>query len=117
MTLRRSLRLTLAYATLQKVAETILSHTNGSCSIEVIPFGSTENHGDAQPYGEDVFIVTRMCEMIAQKTGCTVAEPLWYASHPFAHLGQTGTVPIPDDLTSALVRSISSSISCSSAAG
>ena len=47
-----------------------------------------------------------MCEMIAQKTGCTVAEPLWYASHPFAHLGQTGTVPIPDDLTSAMVRSI-----------
>ena len=74
--------------------------------ILLIPFASTENHGDSQPYGEDGFIVTRMCELIAQKTGCTVAEPLWYASHPFAHLGQTGTVPIPDDLTSAMVRSI-----------
>ena len=74
--------------------------------IILIPFGSTENHGDAQPYGEDVFIVTRTCEMIAQKTGCTVAEPVWYASHPFSHLGQKGTVPIPDDVTSALVRSI-----------
>ena len=74
--------------------------------ILLIPFGSTENHGDAQPYGEDGFIVTRMCELVAQKTGCTVAEPLWYASHPFAHLGQSGTVPIPDDLTSAMTRSI-----------
>jgi creatinine amidohydrolase/Fe(II)-dependent formamide hydrolase-like protein len=74
--------------------------------ILLIPFGSTENHGDAQPYGEDGFIVTRMCELIAQKTGCTVAAPLWYASHPFAHLGQSGNVPIPDDLTSAMVRSI-----------
>ena len=74
--------------------------------IILIPFASTENHGDAQPYGEDGFIVTRMCEMVAQKVGCTVAEPLWYASHPFAHLGQSGTVPIPDDLTSAMVRSI-----------
>ena len=44
--------------------------------------------------------------MIAQKTGCTVGEPLWYASHPFAHLGQTSTVPIPDDITPAMVRHI-----------
>ena len=28
--------------------------------ILLIPFGSTENHGDAQPYGEDVFIVTKI---------------------------------------------------------
>jgi creatinine amidohydrolase len=74
--------------------------------VILIPFGSTENHGDAQPMGEDVFIVTRMCEMIAEKTGCTVAEPMWYASHPFSHLGQRFTVPIPDDVTSAVVRSI-----------
>jgi len=59
------------------------------------PVRLDENHGDAQPYGEDVFIVTRMCEMIAQKTGCTVAEPLWYASHPFAHLGRRGPFPSP----------------------
>jgi creatinine amidohydrolase/Fe(II)-dependent formamide hydrolase-like protein len=31
---------------------------------------------------------------------------MWYASHPFSHLGQKGTVPIADDLTSAMVRSI-----------
>ena len=74
--------------------------------VILIPFGSTENHGDAQPMGEDVFIVTRMCEMIAEKTGCTVAEPMWYASHPFSHLGQRFTVPLPDDVTSAVVRSI-----------
>jgi 3-dehydro-scyllo-inosose hydrolase len=74
--------------------------------VILIPFGSTENHGDSQPMGEDTFIVTRMCEMIAEKTGCTVAEPMWYASHPFSHLGQRYTVPIPDDVTSAVVRSI-----------
>jgi len=74
--------------------------------ILLIPFGSTENHGDAQPMGEDTFIVTRTCEMIAQRTGCTVAEPMWYASHPFSHLGQRYTVPIPDDVNSAMVRSI-----------
>jgi creatinine amidohydrolase/Fe(II)-dependent formamide hydrolase-like protein len=74
--------------------------------ILLIPLGSTENHGDAQPYGEDTFIVTRMAELIAQKTGCTVAEPVWYASHPFSHLGQKGTVPIPDEVNSAYIRSI-----------
>jgi len=74
--------------------------------VILIPFGSTENHGDAQPMGEDVVIVTRTCEMIAQKTGCTVAEPMWYASHPFSQLGQRYTVPISADLTSAMVRSI-----------
>ena len=55
--------------------------------VLLIPLGSTENHGDGQPYGEDTFIVTRMAEMIAQKTGCTVSEPVWFASHPFSHLG------------------------------
>lgn len=74
--------------------------------IILIPMGSTENHGDAQPFGEDTFIVTRMCEMIAQKTGCTVSEPIWFASHPFAHLGQEGTVVIPDEVNAAYVRAI-----------
>jgi len=74
--------------------------------VILIPFGSTENHGDAQPMGEDVFIVTRMCEMIAERTGCTVAEPMWYASHPFSHLGQRFTVPLSDDVNSAVVRAI-----------
>ena len=74
--------------------------------ILLIPLGSTENHGDGQPYGEDTFIVTRMAEMIAQKTGCTVSEPVWFASHPFSHLGQKGTVPIPDQVNSAYIRAL-----------
>ncbi len=42
----------------------------------IIPLGSTENHGPAACVGEDTFIVTRLAELVAQKTGCTVAQPL-----------------------------------------
>jgi creatinine amidohydrolase len=38
-----------------------------------------------------------MAEQIAQKTGCTVAEPIWYGSHPFHHLGMPGTIVIPEE--------------------
>lgn len=78
--------------------------------IILIPVGSTENHGKAGPYGEDTFIVTRIAEMIAQRTGCTVAEPIWYGSHPFHHIGQPGTVPIPDDVFAAYLRAIISGL-------
>lgn len=76
--------------------------------IIIIPVGSTENHGNAGPIGEDTFIVTRIAEMVAEKTGCTVAEPIWYGSHPFHHIGQPGTVPIPDDVFSNHLRAIMS---------
>jgi creatinine amidohydrolase len=62
----------------------------------IMPIGSTENHGAAGPFGEDTFIVTRIAEMVAEKVGCTVAMPMWYGSHPFHHIGQPGTVPLPD---------------------
>jgi creatinine amidohydrolase/Fe(II)-dependent formamide hydrolase-like protein len=52
----------------------------------IIPVGSTECHGAAQPLGEDTFLVSRMAEQVALKTGCTVAEPVWYGSHPYNHL-------------------------------
>ena len=74
--------------------------------ILIVPIGSTENHGKAGPYGEDTFLVTRMAEMVAERTGCTVAEPLWYGSHPFKHIGQPGTVAIPDDVFNAYIRSM-----------
>lgn len=74
--------------------------------IMLIPVGSTENHGNAGPMGEDTFIVTRIAEMIADKTGCTIASPIWYGSHPFHHIGQPGTVPLPDNVFSDMLRSI-----------
>ena len=40
----------------------------------IIPVGSTECHGAGQPLGEDTFLVTRMAEQVALKTGCTIAE-------------------------------------------
>lgn len=74
--------------------------------ILIVPVGSTENHGAAGPIGEDTFIVSRMAEEIAKETGCTVAHPLCYGSHPYHHLGQPGTVVIPDDVFSDYIRAM-----------
>jgi len=66
--------------------------------VVIIPVGSTENHGNSGPIGEDTFIVSRIAEMVAEKTGCTVASPIWYGSHPFHHIGQPCTIPLPDSV-------------------
>ncbi|PLV57326.1 3-dehydro-scyllo-inosose hydrolase [Thermotoga sp. SG1] len=67
------------------------------CDLIIIPVGSTENHGPNAPTGEDTFLVTRMAEQVALKTGCTVAEPIWYGYHPYHHIGMPGTVPVKDE--------------------
>jgi 3-dehydro-scyllo-inosose hydrolase len=72
----------------------------------IVPVGSTECHGAGQPLGEDTFLVTRMAEQVALKTGCTVAEPIWYGSHPYAHLGMPGTVVVPEDAFLANLRAV-----------
>lgn len=72
----------------------------------IIPVGSTENHGPNACSGEDTFLVTRMAEQIAQATGCTVAEPIWYGSHPFHHMGMPGTIMIPEEDLAAYLRAI-----------
>jgi hypothetical protein len=66
--------------------------------VIILPIGSTEAHGPHAPSGEDTFLVTRMAELVAQKTGCTVAQPVWYGSHPYHHLGMPGTIVIPEQL-------------------
>lgn len=65
--------------------------------ILLIPVGSTENHGPGAPYGEDTYLETRLCEQVALATGCTVAQPIWYGSHPYHHLGMPGTIIIPEE--------------------
>ena len=72
----------------------------------VIPLGSTENHGAAGPYGEDTFIVTRIAEEFAKATGCTVAHPICYGSHPYHHLGMPGTIVIPERTFADYLRAI-----------
>jgi len=72
----------------------------------IIPLGSTENHGPHACYGEDTFLVTRMAELVAQKTGCTVAQPIWYGSPPYHHMGMPGTIIVDDDVFKAVVRSV-----------
>jgi 3-dehydro-scyllo-inosose hydrolase len=65
--------------------------------VIIIPIGSTETHGPGEPLGEDTFLCTRMAEEVARVTGCTVAQPMWYGSHPYHHLGMPGTVVIPEE--------------------
>lgn len=74
--------------------------------IVLIPVGSTENHGNAGPIGEDTFIVTRIAEMVARKTGATIASPIWYGSHPFHHIGQLCTIPLPDSVFIDFLRAV-----------
>jgi len=72
----------------------------------IIPIGSTEAHGPHACSGEDTFLVSRIAEQVAQKTGCTVAEPVWYGSHPYHHLGMPGTIVIPEETFIANLRAI-----------
>lgn len=74
--------------------------------ILIVPIGATEAHGPHAPSGEDTFLVTRLAEAVAERTGCTVAQPLWYGSHPYHHLGMPGTVVIPEDVLCAYIRAM-----------
>lgn len=74
--------------------------------ILIVPLGATEAHGPHAPLGEDIWLVCRMAELVAERTGCTVAQPLWYGSHPYHHLGMPGTVVIPEDVFTAFVRAM-----------
>lgn len=74
--------------------------------ILIVPLGATEAHGAHAPLGEDIFLVCRMAEEVAERTGCTVAQPLWYGSHPYHHLGMPGTVVIPEDTFTGFVRAM-----------
>jgi len=76
----------------------------------IIPVGSTECHGAGQPLGEDTFLVTRVAEQVAMATGCTIAEPIWYGSHPHNHLGMPGTVVVPEDVLLANMRAITTGL-------
>ncbi|MBN1263885.1 MAG: creatininase family protein [Anaerolineales bacterium] len=72
----------------------------------IIPIGSTEAHGLAQPFGEDVLLVSRLAEIVARETGCTVAQPVWYGSHPQNQLGMPGNIIIPEETFVAYLRAI-----------
>jgi creatinine amidohydrolase/Fe(II)-dependent formamide hydrolase-like protein len=72
----------------------------------IIPVGSTEAHGAHACFGEDTFLVTRMAEAVARRTGCTVAQPIWYGSHPYHHLGMPGTVIVPEQIFCSLISCV-----------
>src|SRR3990172_5774515 len=72
----------------------------------IIPVGASENHGPHAPNGEDIFLVTRLAEQVALKTGCTVAQPIRYGSHPYQHLGMPGTIIIPEEVFAAYLRAV-----------
>jgi creatinine amidohydrolase/Fe(II)-dependent formamide hydrolase-like protein len=52
------------------------------------------------------FLVTRMVEQVAMKMGCTIAEPIWYGSHPYNHMGMPGTIVMPEEYLLAQMRAI-----------
>src|SRR5206468_2293991 len=74
--------------------------------VLVVPLGATEAHGPNAPIGEDIFLVTRMAEAVAERTGCTVSEPLWWGSHPYHHLGMPSTVVIPEEIFTGFLRAM-----------
>jgi len=72
----------------------------------IIVVGSVENHGPSCPLGQDTYQCTRMAEIIAEKTNCTLAPPVWYGSHPFHHVGMPGTIVVPEDVFNGQLRAI-----------
>ncbi|MFO8017587.1 MAG: 3-dehydro-scyllo-inosose hydrolase [Promethearchaeia archaeon] len=74
--------------------------------VIIIPIGSTENHGPAACIGEDTFLVTRMAEKVAKQTGCTIAQPIWYGSHPYHHVGMPGSIIVPEDIFKGQIRAV-----------
>jgi len=74
--------------------------------IIIVPVGSTEAHGPHACIGMDTFLVTRMAELVAKRTGCTVAQPTWYGSHPYHHMGMPGTIIVPEEIFIGQLRAI-----------
>jgi creatinine amidohydrolase len=72
----------------------------------ILVVGSVENHGPSCPLGQDTYQCTRMSEIIAEKTGCTLAPPVFYGSHPFHHVGMPGTIVIPEEIFNGQLRAI-----------
>ena len=97
----RATGLYLQNMTGNQVAERLRSN-----DLVILPIGSTENHGPHAPSGEDTFLVTRMAEQVAAATGCTVAQPIWYGSHPYHHLGMPGTIVVPEETFAANLRAV-----------
>ncbi|MDR7459364.1 MAG: creatininase family protein, partial [Armatimonadota bacterium] len=52
----------------QRDIEERLAHND----VLIVPLGATEAHGPNAPIGEDIFLVCRMAEVVAERTGCTV---------------------------------------------
>lgn len=94
-------RIYLQTMTGKEIAERL--NTN---DLIILPIGSTEAHGAHACSGEDTFLVSRIAEAVAEKTGCTVAEPIWYGSHPYHHLGMPGTIVVPEETFIANLRAV-----------
>ena len=72
----------------------------------IVPVGSTENHGPHACSGEDTFLVTRIAEQVAMRTGCTVTMPTWYGSHPYHHMGMPGTIIVPEEIFTGQIKAV-----------
>lgn len=82
--------------------------------IVFLPIGSTEAHGPFAPLGEDTLIGVSIAERICYETGCTLAPPIVYGSHPSHHYGLPGTIPVK---AATLIEYVSDAIKWLSNAG
>jgi creatinine amidohydrolase/Fe(II)-dependent formamide hydrolase-like protein len=81
-------------------------HMESPNGIYLQTMNMTQVNERLKPLGEDTFLVTRMAEQVAQKMGCTIAEPIWYGSHPYNHMGMPGTIVVPEETLLANMRAI-----------
>lgn len=72
--------------------------------VGLVPVGATEQHGPHLPNGTDTIIATRLCELVADRTGCLVLPAVPVACS-YGH-GQVlgGTISSTPELVAALVR-------------
>ena len=63
-------------------------YREGDFEVALVPVGSTENHGDHLPFGQDTHVAYRLSKLIAERAGRTlVIPPLFYGmSEHYQHL-------------------------------
>jgi creatinine amidohydrolase len=90
----------------ERCAPDIVDYAKNVCDLAILPIGAIEQHGPHSPCAVDALNATRMCELIAAKSGATVLPCPMYGSHPYHHWGVEGTIPLRFETHIALLEDI-----------